>query len=320
MDKEILALIGAWFQKGFITDEVDDLFRLVGKELTTRDLKKGIALTQTWLRGKDEHGKPLERWQIPQPHVHEMARLKSVMRELGLLDAMNATDDRMHFDVIVVLGATLMGMRSRVNALVEQDISCDHLVALACLRPINPEEQAEFTRLGLDPAGKTEADAALIAFNEVHMDKLSRRISVIATPDPTPGKRPTTDETLVDLKNQVLDKLPDGASVLIVSHVPSGLRQAMTVRRVLGAEFQRLNISFTFGKLAKPLEEITGVVLDEACRILFEIGKLPPELIAQPRSGHICCNCSGAMLDGCARMQTCICQETCDGHGNVLPT
>lgn len=250
---------------------VAELFALVGKPLPMRGLMEVRDHTQGFLRLPDK-----ERWHLDAIPVADLPRLKDLAVTLGLHDPVPAS--RQEYELIVILGGALGGMRQRLAAVVEQNLRCDELVALTCQRPINEAEQSIFRAAGIDPAGKTETDSALLLFATDRRPK-AEGVGVIETANPKPGKRATTDETIAGL-NEVWLVDNQGTRVLFVSHAPFGLRQTCTVRRVLGNDFTGHQIDFCIGGLTKPLEQMTGVLLDEVCRTIFEIAQLPPEILA----------------------------------------
>lgn len=264
--------IQAWVHHGLVTDEVDDLFRLMGKELNTRDLKQAVALTQSWLR-VPEAEREFDLTLLP--------RLRSLLRELAMLDPEPIPGNRRRCDIAVVLGGTIDKMRSRLDALVGQAVYCDNLVFLTSRRPVNEAERAELKAAGIERGGNTEADMAFFLLSRDRRP-LCEEVSVLITPDPEPGKLPTTDDTIVHFAKAFGgQRLATGKPCIIFAGSrPSGLRQTMAIMRTLGPEINaHVEVLFTHGGLSKPLGELMADIFEEACRTLYEISLLPPDML-----------------------------------------
>lgn len=251
-----------WVRNGTLMDRVRLLFAAVGKELDPGiQLPAAVELSQKWLRLPGS-----ERWQIPAQSVDE-AELQKHMIDLDLHEAV--APNKKWYDTVVILGATMASMAIRLKAVKDNEVTCDKLIAVTGLRGINEQEKKAFELAGVPIEGKTERDAALLLFASRSLPS-ARVVSVIAAGNKPDGSRATTEETITEL---ALDLKP-GSSLLFVSHQPFGLRQSLTVLRALGAMAKRLEIDFCFGPvLPRPMSERAGTVLDESCRLLYELDK-----------------------------------------------
>lgn len=269
MKRNLKAHIRAWYRYGFVTDEVEDFFLLFGRELTTRSLAGVVELTQKWMKGLRPDG--VERWEMPKIEGVNKDLLAVLTETLGLHQWITLEKSDAVCDRLVILGAMTESMEHRLRFGIEQGVCYKGLAIVTAARVLIEREQVILRAAGIDPMGKTEADAA-----KYLLDKHGLEGEVIVAANKPDGKRATTEETILELAKT----LPDDGSLILVSHMPFRFRQELTVLRALSVAGSRQRVTMLGAPKLKPISELSATFFDEACRTLYEIGKLPPELIA----------------------------------------
>lgn len=251
-----------WVKDGRVGRPVQELFALLGRPISSQDLWQVLAETQPWRRPANVRHDAMRKIA-----VRDVRTLRALLKELRMHDAL--PEHEPCFAAGVVLGGTLQKMRHRLAALTTQQIQCRRLYVLASNRPLQPEEKDAFRDLGVRP-GKTEADAASFLLATTDHPK-GQSLEVVTAPNRADGSPADTYETVVHFLQSAAAEGP----ALYVSHQPNGLRQILTARRAfLFAKRKPESVHFTLNSFGQPLETMTGVIFDEACRVLYELSHL----------------------------------------------
>ncbi len=265
----------AWVCDNVVMDDVIALFQCVGRQITSRDLASVVAQTQVWMNELRPPGH--ERWEMTQLEASSIEIFEHCMSMLGLRRAIDPA--RGEYGMGVVLGSTYRGMEPRLNKLiadvVNSLVSIKELIVVTGVRAINDEEKKIFTAAGLDPVGRTEADAALLLLSRTNLPKDIPYVGVASAPNKSDGKRATTEETIFELAQRV----KPGSKLLFASHMPF-LRQMLTVERALDPTSYRYGVDFTFAGPSKSPSQLVSVIIDEACKLLYELSKRPARTTA----------------------------------------
>lgn len=259
----------AWLRGDSVTPEVPALFNCVGRELVDLRFNAVVDQTQTWMTEVRPVG--TERWAMAPLEAEDMETFECCADKLGLLRAIEPA--RGEYTMGVVLGATYSAMERRLKKL-RADIECglvsiQELIIVTGVRPINEDEKRVFASAGIEPIAATEADAARLLLSRTSLPDIPY-VGVASAPNRKDGKRATTEETIFQLAQRV----NGGSKLLFASHMPF-LRQMLTVERALDPTSWRYGVDFTFAPPAKPTDQLVNVIIDEACRLLYELSKRP---------------------------------------------
>ena len=213
-----------------------------------------------------------ERWEMPKLDGINLDRLAVLTETLGLLHPVTFDKERSACETLVILGAKTESMDHRLCFALEQGVRCEELVIVAGVRALADDEKKILRDAGVEAEGKTEADAARFL-----LDKHKIEGTVVSTANKADGKRATTEETISAL---IATRPYPDRPMVFVSHMPFMLRQWMTVLRALKTAESSAQVTMLGAPKLKPLSELPATFFDEACRTLFELGQLPPELLA----------------------------------------
>lgn len=204
-------------------------------------LESMISASQVWRRKPGQ-----ERWDLPALDIPERIEHKvfELLAQIGLTEP--TAPGRKQYDYALLLGATVPGMKQRLDYLVDcwnQGVRFRHLIYLVGQRPLNPEidypqllisqlQQSDNNKL--DPYPFTETEAAIMLHQLVPMPVAMRAVPVEFIDTPRNWRngfwhRPNTRDTLRHWAK--IDPLPGTA--LVLSDQPHGMYQKEVVRQEL---------------------------------------------------------------------------------------
>lgn len=273
-----------WVRDGYLTDHAVAFFSLAGVKVTDAHLDVVNPLTQAFM--KSLRGDATERWQMPDTLVSDTKAFEELATELGLLTAQSLDDNhRGKVDLLIVPGSTVRAMRHRLLFALKQTGPTPtlkdakpamQLIMLTGERPLNDEEIAELSKCFL-PVGATEANGAdFVLFTTSMLSGMHRM--VLPTPDPMPGRRASTDDTVDSLLAYIGGS---DLSVLISNHQPYASRMMLVFDKML----QRSGFKGVTHYVAAPPLPQPGQVdaaldgnfisrtYDEACRLVYELSQ-----------------------------------------------
>jgi hypothetical protein len=232
-----------------------------------------VAATQAhWVRPKN-----LERWQIPPRFLDRTDAFRKLFEKTALFHRLTPT--LKHYDYVLVLGATLTSMRTRVRCLkafFEEGSHFDQLVFLGCPRPLDPVlEGPEALTFSSDPHFTIRADwSACCPLPQTEMAMMEwvwdqadlplqlRNIKTLFcnTPmkvDGSATRRPNTGDTIL----QWLSNKPAEGTCLVISSQPFAGYQDACIRTLLPFLYETVSLGTSWEKVYEGNGDRTVAIL-----------------------------------------------------------
>lgn len=178
-------------------EELFQIFNIPDSETKEEVLK---TIQNLWM----QQGK--ERWQFQSRYETLRPQVWPLFQQLGMVDEIRPA--RSHYDTVVVLGALLSRVESRVQYLIDCNITFDRIVFLGGERPLQDSEKEKL------PGLHTESE--MIRWVYQHSE-LPKDVPVLFIEVPMKGsRRPNTLDTIVAwLKTE-----PHPSTCLAISNQP----------------------------------------------------------------------------------------------------
>jgi hypothetical protein len=238
------------------------------------DLKTIVRKTQQhWLR------KPgTERYELTdRDYTASQEQLLSLLASLNLIDTIEAKQAQTPYDTVLVHGAMAYSVRSRIQFLIaeyQRGIRFKQVVLLSGDRPLHPEKEIEYIKLGL----KTEADMIEYLWETMPglPESIKNAVHLIDAKGKTVQghyKRPTTRDTI----HQWLDELPPqaGHRCLAISNQPFVPFQDFVFFNILRERAEKINWKIHLETIGVALDshKPIAVHLDNLARCLYELSR-----------------------------------------------
>lgn len=240
-----------------------------------------IKITQQeWLRKPEivkesntkleENQPPVERWEMAGLHEDKASQLMPSFTELGMCTAKLPSGTNYTYGIMLgALAPTVVERLKFLDTVCSQGVTLKHIVLLSGKRVLTPEEKVFLKEsYKCNEELKYETDMIVYILQQTNVAPTLKKLpcSIVDAPEPSPGRRPTTNDT-VDYWLQKYN--PTSGSCLAVSTNPFIPYQDTALKTLLPKSFTIETIGSLDPRVASGNKRV-ALLLDSLARWLYQ--------------------------------------------------